>query len=70
MLYISATITNEVLNIFENVIFSILSKGSQARKTKLDKENRKKQAATSSHWRCSVKQGALKNFINFTGKYM
>ena len=22
----------------------------------------------SSHWRCSVKQGALKHFANFTGK--
>ena len=24
----------------------------------------------SSHWRCSVKQGALKNFANFTGNIL
>ena len=24
----------------------------------------------SSHWRCSVKKGVLKNFANFTGKYL
>ena len=28
----------------------------------------KPETFTSSHWRCSVKQGALKNFANFTGK--
>ena len=39
MLYISAAITNKVLNILENeFLFSILSNGSQARKTKHDKE--------------------------------
>ena len=39
MLYISAAITNNVPNILENgIIFSILSDGSQARKTKHDKE--------------------------------
>ena len=24
----------------------------------------------SSHWRCSVRKGALKNFTNFTGKQL
>ena len=24
----------------------------------------------SSHWRCSVKKGALRNFANFTGKHL
>ena len=24
----------------------------------------------SSHWRCSVRNGALKNFANFTGKHL
>ena len=24
----------------------------------------------SSHWRCSVKKGVLKNFVNFTGKHL
>ena len=39
MLYISAAITNKVLNILENGnFFSILSNGSQARTTKHDKE--------------------------------
>ena len=39
MLYISAAITNKVLNILENGNFlSILSDGSQARKTKHAKE--------------------------------
>ena len=39
MLYISAAITNKVPNILENgIIFSILSDGSQARKTKHDEE--------------------------------
>ena len=47
MLYISAAIKNKVLNILENGnFFSILSDGSQARKTKHDKDgvnqNRKK----------------------------
>ena len=28
----------------------------------------KPETFSSSHWRCSVKQGALKNFANFTGK--
>ena len=39
MVYISAAITNKVLNILENGnFFSILSDGSQARKTKHDKD--------------------------------
>ena len=39
MLYISAAVTDKVLNILENGnFFSILSYGSQARKTKHDKE--------------------------------
>ena len=47
IMYISAAITNKVHNILEKSFFSILSNGSQARKTKLDKEvsvdqNRKK----------------------------
>ena len=24
----------------------------------------------SSHWRCSIKKGVLKNFLNFTGKHL
>ena len=28
----------------------------------------KPETVGSSHWRCSVKQGALKKFANFTGK--
>ena len=39
MMYISAAITNKVPNILENeIFFSILSDGSQARKIKHDKE--------------------------------
>ena len=39
MLYISTAVMNKVLNILENGnFFSILSDGSQARKTKHDKE--------------------------------
>ena len=25
---------------------------------------------TSSHWRCSIKKGAVKNFANFTGPHL